>query len=52
MIIAISCGFMDKVPDDLHEMTNLIVNQEHQVAIEKLTDIYDWLESTGGMQIT
>ena len=38
--------------EDPHEMNNLIASPEHQTQIEQLTiDIYDWLESTGGMQI-
>ena len=41
---------------DLHadpdEMNNLIASPEHQVLIEELTEeIYNWLETTGGMQI-
>ncbi len=38
--------------EDPYEMNNLIASPEHQALIEKLTnDIYDWLESTDGMQI-
>ncbi len=38
--------------EDPYEMNNLITSPEHQEFIEKLTtDIYDWLESTDGMQI-
>ena len=38
--------------EDPYEMNNLIASPEHQVLVEKLTNnIYDWLESTGGMQI-
>ncbi len=38
--------------EDPNEMNNLIASPEHQAMIESLTnDIYDWLESTGGMQI-
>jgi N-acetylglucosamine-6-sulfatase len=38
--------------EDPYEMNNLIASEEHQKLIEALTtDIYDWLESTGGMQI-
>jgi N-acetylglucosamine-6-sulfatase len=38
--------------EDPHEMNNLIASPEHQAKIEELTgEIYDWLESTGGMQI-
>jgi N-acetylglucosamine-6-sulfatase len=38
--------------EDPHEMNNLIASPDHQVLIEQLTaDIYDWLESSGGMQI-
>ena len=38
--------------EDPYEMNNLIASPEHQVLVEKLTnDIYDWLESTDGMQI-
>lgn len=38
--------------EDPDEMNNLIASPEHQALVEKLTnDIYDWLESTGGMQI-
>jgi arylsulfatase A-like enzyme len=38
--------------EDPNEMNNLIASPEHQTMIEALTgDIYDWLESTGGMQI-
>jgi arylsulfatase A-like enzyme len=38
--------------EDPNEMNNLIASPEHQEMIESLTaDIYDWLESTGGMQI-
>ena len=38
--------------EDPHEMNNLIASPEHQALIEELTtDIYDWLESTDGMQI-
>ncbi len=37
---------------DPYEMNNLIASPEHQELIKGLTaDIYDWLESTGGMQI-
>jgi N-acetylglucosamine-6-sulfatase len=38
--------------EDPDEMNNLIASPKHQVMIEQLTgEIYDWLESTGGMQI-
>lgn len=38
--------------EDPNEMNNLIASPEHQPLIEQLTaDIYDWLESTEGMQI-
>jgi N-acetylglucosamine-6-sulfatase len=38
--------------EDPNEMHNLIASPEHQALIESLTtDIYDWLESTEGMQI-
>ena len=38
--------------EDPNEMNNLIASPEHEQLIEDLTtDIYDWLESTGGMQI-
>lgn len=38
--------------EDPNEMNNLIASPEHQALIEQLTnDIYDWLETTGGMQI-
>lgn len=38
--------------EDPDEMNNLIASPEHQAQIEELTgEIYDWLESTGGMQI-
>lgn len=38
--------------EDPHEMKNLIGSPEHQEMIRQLTsDIYDWLENTGGMQI-
>ena len=38
--------------EDPYEMNNLIASPEHQALVEKLTgDIYDWLESTNGMQI-
>ncbi len=38
--------------EDPHEMNNLIKSREHQELIKDLaTDIYDWLEATGGMQI-
>jgi len=38
--------------EDPHEMKNLIKSREHREIINQLTDeIYDWLESTGGMQI-
>lgn len=38
--------------EDPHEMNNLIASPEHRQLVEDLTtDIYDWLESTGGMQI-
>ncbi|MCW5910778.1 MAG: sulfatase [Cyclobacteriaceae bacterium] len=38
--------------EDPHEMNNLIASPEHQQLIKGLTvEIYDWLESTGGMQI-
>jgi arylsulfatase A-like enzyme len=38
--------------EDPYEMNNLIASEEHQAMIESLTtDIYDWLENTGGMQI-
>lgn len=37
---------------DPNEMNNLIASPEHQTIIEELTtDIYDWLESTDGMNI-
>ena len=37
---------------DPHEMHNLIKSPEHQAIIRQLAgDIYDWLETTGGMQI-
>jgi N-acetylglucosamine-6-sulfatase len=37
---------------DPYEMNNLIASPEHQAIIEELTtDIYDWLESTDGMNI-
>ncbi len=37
---------------DPHEMNNLIRDPSHQETIKGLAnDIYDWLESTGGMQI-
>ncbi len=38
--------------EDPNEMNNLIASPEHQELILELTgEIYDWLESTGGMQI-
>jgi arylsulfatase A-like enzyme len=38
--------------EDPYEMNNLIKSREHREMINQLTDeIYDWLESTGGMQI-
>jgi arylsulfatase A-like enzyme len=38
--------------EDPDEMNNLIASPEHQELIEKLTTgIYDWLDSTDGMQI-
>jgi len=38
--------------EDPYEMKNLIKSREHREIINQLTDeIYDWLESTGGMQI-
>lgn len=38
--------------EDPYEMNNLIASEEHQGLIEALTaEIYDWLETTGGMQI-
>lgn len=38
--------------EDPHEMNNLIASEAHQTLIKDLTtEIYDWLESTGGMQI-
>lgn len=38
--------------EDPNEMNNLIASPEHQAIVEELTaDIYDWLESTEGMQI-
>jgi arylsulfatase A-like enzyme len=38
--------------EDPGEQHNLIASPDHQELIVKLTnDIYDWLESTGGMQI-
>jgi arylsulfatase A-like enzyme len=38
--------------EDPYEMNNLIASPEHQELIKELaTDIYDWLEETGGMQI-
>jgi arylsulfatase A-like enzyme len=38
--------------EDPDEMNNLIASPEHQALIEELTgDIYDWLETTGGMSI-
>lgn len=38
--------------EDPNEQNNLIASPDHQALIVELTnDIYDWLESTGGMQI-
>jgi arylsulfatase A-like enzyme len=38
--------------NDPYEMNNLIKSPEHQEMIAQLrTEVYDWLESTGGMQI-
>ena len=38
--------------NDPFEMNNLIKSPEHQEMIAQLrTEVYDWLESTGGMQI-
>ena len=38
--------------NDPHEMYNLIEHPEHQDLIRELAgEIYDWLESSGGMQI-
>ena len=38
--------------EDPNETNNLIASQEHQEIIKELAgEIYDWLESTGGMQI-
>lgn len=38
--------------EDPNEMNNLIASPEHQDTIKALSaSIYDWLESTGGMQI-
>lgn len=38
--------------EDPNEMHNLIASPEHQELIKELAgEIYDWLESTGGMQI-
>lgn len=38
--------------NDPHEMTNLIDHPEYQEMIEKMAGLlYDWLETTGGMQI-
>lgn len=38
--------------EDPNEMNNLIASPEHQDMIKSLSeDIYNWLESTGGMQI-
>lgn len=38
--------------EDPNEMNNLIASPEHQALIEELTaSIYDWLESSDGMQI-
>ena len=38
--------------EDPYEMNNLIASPEHQELIESLADdVYDWLETTGGMQI-
>lgn len=38
--------------EDPYEMHNLIASPEHQEIIEQLTtEVYDWLEETGGMQI-
>lgn len=38
--------------EDPNEMNNLIASPEHQEKIKELAgEIYDWLESTGGMQI-
>ena len=38
--------------EDPHEMNNLIANPAHQELIKELAgEIYDWLESTGGLQI-
>jgi len=38
--------------NDPNEMNNLIASPDHQKTIEELSaSIYDWLESTGGMQI-
>ena len=43
--------FYDLV-EDPYEMNNLIAHPEHQALIRELSDeIYNWLESTGGMQI-
>jgi arylsulfatase A-like enzyme len=37
---------------DPHEMNNLIAAPEHQKTIQAMAnELYDWLESTGGMQI-
>jgi len=38
--------------EDPNEMNNLIASPEHEELIKELTsEIYDWLEETGGMQI-
>jgi arylsulfatase A-like enzyme len=38
--------------EDPYEMNNLIADPEHQALIQELSgEIYNWLESTGGMQI-
>lgn len=38
--------------EDPNEIHNLIASPDHQETIREMTeDIYDWLESTGGMQI-
>jgi len=38
--------------EDPYEMNNLIGSPQHQELIESLaSDVYDWLETTGGMQI-
>ena len=52
MVSGIPTSFYD-LKEDPYEMYNLIGAPELQDTIKKMDhDLYDWLESTGGMSIT